>query len=163
MPFFRRLKITTAYEYLEKRFNVAVRLFGSSSFILFQLARMAIVVYLPALALATATGMNVYTCIAIMAILSTLYTVLGGIEAVIWTDVLQTFVLVGGTIIALILIIQNIGGLGSFYEAAQADNKWQLTDWRFNFTELVTVAIFVGSFFINFGPYTTDQAVIQRY
>ena len=163
LPFFRRLKITTAYEYLEKRFNVAVRLFGSSSFILFQLARMAIVVYLPALALATATGMNVYTCIAIMAILSTLYTVLGGIEAVIWTDVLQTFVLVGGTIIALILIIQNIGGLGSFYEAAQADNKWQLTDWRFNFTELVTVAIFVGSFFINFGPYTTDQAVIQRY
>ena len=58
LPFFRRLDVTTAYEYLERRFNVAVRLFGSSAFVLFQLGRMGIVIFLPAIALSAATGMS---------------------------------------------------------------------------------------------------------
>ncbi|MBN1420562.1 MAG: sodium:solute symporter, partial [Planctomycetes bacterium] len=87
LPFFRRLNVTTAYEYLERRFHPSVRLIGSLSFVAFQLGRMAIVVYLPALALKTATGLDLYACILIIGILSTIYTALGGIEAVIWTDV----------------------------------------------------------------------------
>ncbi|HIE70727.1 MAG TPA: hypothetical protein EYP98_11415, partial [Planctomycetes bacterium] len=110
LPFFRRLDITSAYEYLERRFNLPVRLFGSASFIAFQLLRMAIVVFLPALALTTITGINVYLCILIMGVLSTLYTVLGGMEAVIWTDVLQTVVLLGGMLIAIIIVAMDVGG-----------------------------------------------------
>jgi N-acetylneuraminic acid mutarotase len=80
LPFFRRLNIATAYEYLEKRFNVALRLFGGIAFCLMQLGRMGIVLFLPAVALATVTDFNVYTCILVMGIFCTIYTVLGGIE-----------------------------------------------------------------------------------
>ncbi|MFT5153174.1 MAG: SSS family solute:Na+ symporter, partial [Planctomycetota bacterium] len=116
LPFFCRLNITSAYEYLERRFNLAVRLFGSASFILFQLMRMAIVVFLPALALSTITGIDVYACILIMGVLSTLYTVIGGMEAVIWTDVLQTVVLIGGMLIAIFIVAGEVGGLGKVLE-----------------------------------------------
>ncbi|MHC4753091.1 MAG: sodium:solute symporter family transporter [Planctomycetota bacterium] len=95
IPLFRRLNITTAYEYLEKRFHVSIRIFGSLSFITFQLGRMGVVILLPALALSAVTGMNVYLCITLIGVLSTVYTALGGMEAVIWTDVLQAVVLIG--------------------------------------------------------------------
>ncbi|MHC4503778.1 MAG: sodium:solute symporter family transporter, partial [Planctomycetota bacterium] len=101
IPFFCKLNVTTAYEFLEKRFNLAVRLYGSITFILYQLGRMAVVVLLPALALSAVTGVDTYTCIVIMGVLCTLYTVLGGIEAVIWTDVLQVGVLLGGALLSL--------------------------------------------------------------
>ena len=100
LPFFRRLNVTTAYEYLEHRFNLPIRLFGAASFVVFQLGRMGIVLLLPALALAAVTGMDVRACIVVMGVLCTLYTVLGGIEAVIWTDVLQVVVLFGGALVA---------------------------------------------------------------
>ena len=63
LPFFRRLNITTAYEFLEKRFHISIRLFGSLSFVLFQLGRMGIVILLPALALSAVTGFNVFVCV----------------------------------------------------------------------------------------------------
>ena len=163
LPFFRRLDITTAYEYLERRFNLAVRLFGSASFIAFQLLRMAIVVFLPALALSTITGINVYVCILIMGALSTLYTVLGGMAAVIWTDVLQTVVLVGGMLIAIIIVAVDVGGFGAVFTAAEAADKTQMWDWSMSTTDLVTWSILLGTLALQFGPYTTDQSVIQRY
>ena len=76
LPFFRRLNVTSAYEYLEMRFSLAIRLLGSSSFVIFQLARMGIVILLPALALSAVTGLDVVTCIILMGVLSTLYTCL---------------------------------------------------------------------------------------
>lgn len=163
LPFFRNLNITTAYEYLEKRFNIFVRMFGSASFILFQVARMGIVVYLPALALSTVVGLDIYTAIVIMGVLAILYTVLGGIEAVIWTDVIQVIVLIGGLILSLIYIAIDIGDVGYIFETAFADNKMKLFDFRFSWTEVVTWSLFLGSFALNFAPYTTDQAVVQRY
>jgi SSS family solute:Na+ symporter len=96
LPLFRSLNVTTAYEYLEKRFHVSIRVLGSLSFVAFQLGRMGIVILLPALALSAVTGANVYLCIALIGLLSTVYTALGGMEAVIWTDVLQAVVLIGG-------------------------------------------------------------------
>lgn len=163
LPFFRNLNITTAYEYLEKRFNIAVRMFGSASFVFFQMARMGIVVYLPALALSTVVGLDIYSAIVIMGILAILYTVLGGIEAVIWTDVIQVIVLIGGLILGLIYIALDVGDVGYIFETAYADNKMKLFDFRFSWTEVVTWSLFLGSFALNFAPYTTDQAVVQRY
>ncbi|MEA3461766.1 MAG: sodium:solute symporter, partial [Bacteroidota bacterium] len=86
IPLYRRLKITTAYEYLEIRFNLFLRLAGSISFILFQVGRMGVVLFLPAIALNVVTGIDIYVCILLMGLLSLLYTFMGGIEAVIWTD-----------------------------------------------------------------------------
>lgn len=163
LPFYRRLNVTTAYEYLEKRFNINVRVFASLSFVLFQLVRMGIVVYLPALALSTVVGMDIYLAIIVMGILAILYTYLGGMEAVIWTDVVQVIVLMGGLIVGLIFIALEVGDVGYIFETAYNDGKLQLVDLRFSTTEVVTWSLFLGSFALSFVPYTTDQAVVQRY
>lgn len=163
LPFFRKLNITTAYEYLEKRFNVVVRMFGSTSFVLFQLVRMGIVVYLPALALSTVVGINIYMAISIMGVLAILYTYMGGMEAVIWTDVIQVIVLIGGLVVGLVYIALEGGGVSYIFKTAYADGKLQMVDWRFSFTEVVTWSLFLGSFALTLVPYTTDQAVVQRY
>ena len=93
LPFFRQLDVVSAYEYLERRFNLAVRLFGSASFIVFQVARTGIVLFLPALALSTVSNLDINACIIGMGVLTILLTVFGGMEAVVWTDVAQAIIL----------------------------------------------------------------------
>ncbi len=163
LPVFRRLSLATAYEYLERRFSLAVRMFGSCAFLIAQLARMGIVVFLPALALATVTGVDIQICILSTGILATLYTTLGGMEAVVWTDVLQVFVLVGGVLVALGIAIAGAGGAGPLWELAQRDAKFLLWDGGFAWTETASWSLLLGSIFLMIPPYTTDQAVIQRY
>jgi SSS family transporter len=165
LPRFRRLKITTAYEFLEQRFDVSIRLLGSLAFVTFQLGRMGIVVLLPALALSAVTGINVFVCIALMGLLSTLYTVLGGIEAVIWTDVLQAIVLTGGALVALVIVISRLdGGAGELVSAGMAQDKFDLAYLSWDWTSEALAVVILGAIFTNaLIPYTTDQAVIQRY
>ncbi|MCD6392071.1 MAG: sodium:solute symporter, partial [Planctomycetes bacterium] len=110
LPFFRKIDAASAYEYLEKRFSRPVRLFASASFILFQIGRMAIVLYLPALALAAITPFTELQCILLMGVLSIVYCTMGGLEAVVWTDAIQTFVLLGGALLSLVLIIFSVQG-----------------------------------------------------
>ncbi|MEE3199546.1 MAG: sodium/solute symporter, partial [Planctomycetota bacterium] len=167
MPAFRRANITTVYEYLEIRFSIAVRLFASVSFILFQLGRMTIVLYLPALALKAVTGIDIYTCVVLMVILATVYTYLGGIEAVIWTDVLQAVVLVGGAIIAIFVIAGSVeGGFGGLYSEALSAGKMATADFDWgpeSFTREVFWVILLGGIFQQIATYGSDQAVVQRY
>ena len=163
LPFYRRLNVTTAYEYLEKRFNVAVRLFGSAAFVLFQLGRMSIVLYLPAIALATVTGIDVIICILLMGVLATAYTVMGGIEAVIWTDVIQVVVLMGGALLCLGVIVADVGGFGQVIAVGQANQKFRTFLWSWDSTQATVWVVVFGTFLANLAPYTADQAVIQRY
>lgn len=164
LPFYRRLDVTTAYEYLERRFNLATRFVGSLAFLLFQLGRMGVVLYLPALALATVTGFDIFVCIVFMGFLSTLYTVLGGIEAVVWTDVLQVLVLLGGAILCLFIIVGAVdGGAAEIYALAQSENKLRAVDFSWDFTTATLWVILLGQFLSQLVPYTADQTVIQRY
>jgi len=164
LPFFRRLQITSAYEYLEQRFNVAVRLFGSIAFILFQLGRIGIVLFLPAIALAATTGINVYVAILAMGLLSTLYTVLGGMEAVVWTDVSQVIILIGGALLSLVIILLDIdGGAGAMFSTGLAEGKFHMFNWTWDWTTDAVWVVVVGNIFANLIPYTSDQAVVQRY
>ncbi len=163
LPFFRRLNITTAYEYLEKRFDVLVRLVGSLTFIVFQFARMGIVIYLPALALSAVTGVDVFVCILLMGIMCTIYTVLGGIEAVIWTDVVQVLVLLGGALLCIVMVAVDVGGFGEVVRIGMAHDKFRIFNWGTSPAEMTVWVMVVGMLFLNLTPYTTDQAVIQRY
>jgi SSS family transporter len=167
LPFYRRLGVTSAYEYLEKRFNKATRLLGSASFVLFQLGRMGVVLFLPALALSTVTGINVYACIVVMGVLATLYTVLGGIEAVVWTDVLQVFVLLGGALVSLVIIALKLsasdGGLAAAFTMVGDADKLRLADLDWPATEAVLWVIVVGAAMQILVSYTGDQTVVQRY
>jgi SSS family transporter len=164
LPFYRRLNVTTAYEYLERRFSLPVRLFSSAAFMLYQLARMGIVICLPAIALSTVTGFNVYVCILLMGVLATVYTVLGGIEAVIWTDVLQVFVLMGGALLSVIIIAANVdGGFGAIISTGMAEGKFHTFNWTWDIATMGVWVVVVGNLFSNLLPYTADQTVIQRY
>ena len=167
LPFYRRLNVTSAYEYLEKRFNKATRLLGSASFVLFQLGRMGVVLFLPALALKTVTGIDVYSCIIVMGVLATLYTVLGGIEAVVWTDVLQVVVLMGGAILSLGIIALKLagveGGLAGVCTMIGDADKLRLADFDWTVTKPVLWVIVFGSAAQILVSYTGDQTVVQRY
>jgi SSS family solute:Na+ symporter len=164
LPHLRRPGVTSAYEFLERRFSPGLRLFGALSFTLFQLARMGIVLLLPALALSAVTGIDIYLCILAMGVLSTAYTVLGGIEAVIWTDVIQVVVLLGGALAAIVIITFGIdGGFTSIFELANAQDKLRLIDLDWSLASDGVLVLIFGSIFANLIPYTSDQAVVQRY
>lgn len=163
LPFYRRLNVTTAYEYLERRFHVVVRTIGSIAFLLFQFGRIGIVLFLPAIALSVVTGINIETCIIVMAVLSIFYTVLGGIEAVIWTDVKQVVVLTVGAIVCLILITTDVGGVDHLIDLAAADGKLKLVDLDFDFQSPTLWVILGGGIGTNLINQTSDQTFVQRY
>ncbi|MCF7838303.1 MAG: sodium/solute symporter [Candidatus Marinimicrobia bacterium] len=164
LPFYRRLNVTTAYEYLEQRFHVTVRLLGSLAFLLFQLGRMAVVLFLPSLALATVTGLNIYLCISVMGVLATLYTVLGGIEAVIWTDVLQVLVLMGGALLGLLVIITKVpGGLGGIIALGTTADKFRVANLTWDMAAASLWVVVLGQWLAQLVPYSADQTVVQRY
>lgn len=164
IPFFRRLNVTSAYEYLEHRFSSNVRLLGSLSFILFQMGRMGIVLYLPAVAIASVTGINIFLLITIMGVICIIYTVMGGIEAVVWTDVAQVIILLGGALLCFFVAVFNIdGGFKTVISQGLADNKFDLFKLGWKPDSLVLWVCIVGFFFLNLIPYTSDQTVVQRY
>ncbi len=166
MPFFRRIDATSAYEYLEKRFSRSVRLFGSASFTLFHLFRMAVVMSLTGLALAVATPLTPAQSVLLMGVLSILYCTMGGVEAVIWTDTLQTFVLLGGALIAMIMLVMGTdGGATGFISTATAADKFTIANLHLNPTsaQIALWVIVVGAIGQNLSSYTADQAVVQRY
>jgi SSS family transporter len=181
MPFFRQIDATSAYEYLQKRFNMPVRLFGSASFMLFHVFRMGIVMSLAALALSTVADFsfmlgwiglggianaNAVACILIMGVLSIIYCTMGGVEAVVWTDTIQTFVLLGGGLLCFILMIQNVdGGLSGFIDIAAQNKKVRMVNlhWDSSSTSLALWVVLIGAFGQNLSSYTADQAIVQRY
>ena len=167
LPFFCRLGITSAYEYLEKRFNLGVRLFGSAAFVVFMVCRVAVVTLLPAIALNAVTGISIDACILICGILTMIYCSLGGLEAVIWSDFVQGIVLMGGAVSVLVLLIMKTGGDGAhfatFWNVASTYNKNTMWDFRFILTQPVFWVVAVQGLISNLSSYTSDQCVIQRY
>jgi SSS family transporter len=164
VPRYRRANVPTAYTYLEQRFNLAVRIYGSLVFMLFQFGRMAIVLYLPAITLSASTGLSIEVCILATGVLATFYTMLGGIEAVIWTDVVQSIVLLSGAILALYLVATNIeGGVSAAFSTAIENDKFHTFNWTWDMTTTAVWVCILGNFFAMFYPYTADQTMVQRY
>ncbi len=164
LPFFRRFNLSTAYEYLELRFNRTVRWLASGLFISFMVSRIAIVLFLPSLALHAVTGFNIYWSIIIMGMVTIIYCTSGGIEAVVWGDVIQGFILVTGALLALIFMVHGSdGGLPGFFNASMEYNKFHLADFSFDFTQTVFWVVVIGGLANSLILYTSDQSVVQRY
>ena len=169
LPFYRRLDITTAYEYLEKRFNVATRVIGSVTFMLFHVGRVAIVLYLPALALSSVTSIDIFVAIAVIGVLCVIYTVMGGIEAVVWTDAIQAIVLIGGALLCFGLVVSQVdGGLGAIGSAMSDQGKgieaaWSSSDISIGKGSTSGFVLFVAFMLANLPSYTSGQDVVQRY
>ncbi len=166
LPFYRRIDATSAYEYMEMRFNRGVRLFASASFTVFHIFRMAVVMSLTGLALAVATPLTPTQSVLVMGLLSILYCAMGGIEAVIWTDTVQTVVLLGGAVVAFALLVTGTdGGFSQMIETANQADKLRLLNlhWDPTSSQLAVWIVIVGGFGQNLSSYTADQAVVQRY
>ena len=164
LPFFRRLNVTSAYEYLQRRFNYSTRLMASILFISFMVARTALVLYLPSLALTTVTGIDIYICIILMGLVTVVYCTMGGVEAVVWGDVIQGIILVGGAFFAAGYLIANTdGGFSGFVQIAAEHDKFRLFEWSFDCTKAVFWVTILGGLANNLISYTSDQTVIQRY
>ncbi len=163
VPLIRRLNVTSTYEYLELRFHVSVRLMGSLICILTQLgSRMAVVLFLPALALSKVTGIGVVESVFAMGFIATLYTYLGGIKAVIWTDVVQVIILLGGAFFCLGYVIVHVdGGFVGFIETAGAYEKLKVFDWRLTL-EAATVWVFFLAAGAGIMTIPNDQVMMQR-
>jgi len=164
LPYFRKMKLTSVYQYLEIRFSPNVKLLGSLTFIVFQVSRLGIVIYLPALVLSAVTGVNILICILAITVITTAYSVSGGIEAVIWTEVMQVAVLLGGALLSLVFIAQSVdGGMARVVTEAMQHDKFRLAVLRWDITEPVLWVVFVGGFLTQLVTYSSDQVVVQRY
>ncbi len=165
VPFFRNLNVTTAYEYLEYRFDVRLRTASSLIFILFHIFRVAIVIYLPTLAICAVSSLNPYVVSVLIGILCIIYTFLGGLEGVIWSDVIQGFILLFGGIFIILFafglmdwkvieVIKSAGEQGKFFTAQ---------DFSFSLVADTVPLVFIGAIFSNLYQYIGSQDVVQRY
>jgi solute:Na+ symporter, SSS family len=164
LPAYRARRITSVYEFLEARFSPSIRAYGALTFVIMQMGRIAIVLYLPALVLYEVTGLPVEWMILVMGILVTIYTVLGGIEVVIWTDVVQTVILISGAVLALILICMQVdGGIAEVISIGAQNGKFQLAHFDPSVSKDILWFLLIGAIFTNLVPYASDQTLVQRY
>ena len=164
LPFFRKLKLTSAYEYLEVRFNLPCRLFASAAFILFMVARTAIVAYLPSLALCAVTGIDINVAIVVVTLITIVYCTVGGVEAVIWSDFVQSVILIASTALILVwLIVGTDGGWSGFIAKGMEAHKFRVFDLTFDWTKPCFWVVLIGGLVANLASYTSDQCVVQRY
>jgi len=164
VPFYSRLNLYTAYEYLERRFNVRVRLLISALFLMLRSWHVAVAVYGPALVINLVTGINVWECILMMGLFTTFYTTLGGMKAVIWTDVIQFVTVISGiTLISVIALHHVPGGAVTAFRVARDAGKLNLLNLSTDPKQLTSLwACLIGGAILALAPLTTDQAILQR-
>ncbi|MEO1622072.1 MAG: sodium/solute symporter, partial [Cyanobacteria bacterium J06632_3] len=165
LPFFMRLNLTTAYEYLEKRFDSKTRSLGSLCFLLFVIARLGGLLYAASLAVSTVIGIPLSTAILIVGIVSIVYTVAGGIAAVVWTDVLQfamIFIGIGAGIWAAASGVP--GGLGQLWSTAAEAGKLTVIDPSWDPASIYTLPTALFAYgTLAFAVAGTNQQSVQRY
>jgi len=164
LPLFYQSRFFTAYQYLEERFSRPVRTLASSLFILRVLLWLAAATYAPALALQQATGMPLAFTILCTGLLTTFYTTLGGMKAVIWTDLMQLAVLFGGQLMIVVVALGKVpGGAAGVYEMAAEAGRLDLSFSLDPTARMTFWAILIGAPFLHLVQLATDQVSVQRY
>ncbi|HAI14142.1 MAG TPA: sodium:solute symporter [Phycisphaerales bacterium] len=164
IPFFRRSKITSTFEYLEMRFHPFARFYASITFLFGQFLRLGVVLYLASLAISALLDVNVITVMIITGLFITFYTVLGGIDAVIWTDVMQTIILLfGGLFCLLFLVFQLPEGVGQLMEIANAHDKFSFGPMTWDLNDRTAYTLMILGVIGWTKAQCCDQNVVQRY
>ena len=165
LPFFYNLQLYSIYEYLEKRFNLTIRLLGSGIFILFKCCYLALAIFAPAIVIEVLTGINLIWIVLITGVVTTLYTLLGGIKSVIWTDALQLVILLGGIFLVIGIGIAGVdGGLSGVLETGKTFEKFNYFNTSFSLTETYTIWNgLIGGAFLMISQFGTDQTEMQRF
>jgi SSS family solute:Na+ symporter len=164
VPFYRRTGEVSAYTHLEKRFGPWARTYAVICFLLTQLARMGSIFFGIALSLQALLGYPLSTIMIVMGVCIIFYTVLGGMEAVIWTEVVQGIIKTLGAVVILVLIISEMpGGVSGIIDIGTQDHKFSLGSLSPDLTETTFWVILFYGFFINLNNFGMDQNYIQRY
>ncbi|KAJ8040720.1 Sodium-coupled monocarboxylate transporter 2 [Holothuria leucospilota] len=163
VPVFYRLEITTVYEYLEMRFGNTLRFLVIASEFFSEFIYMGIVVYTPALALSTVTGINLTFTILGIGVICTFYTSIGGIKAVIWTDVFQAGSMILGACIMIIVGTVKVGGVAEGWHRAVEGGRGELVDFNIDPTIRYTFwSIIIGGSLFWMRVAGTKQSLVQR-
>ena len=164
VPLYRDVIGISAYEYFEKRFGVFARMYSSIAFVLTHFSKMGTVFFLLALALSSMTGVNTFVIIWIIGLVVITITLIGGIEAVIWADVIQGFLLIVGGIVSFIILLFALkGGPAEVWHIAEANGKTGFGPYDFNFKKLTFIVMVINGIFYAIQKYGTDQTMVQRY
>ena len=164
VPFYRNQGSVSAYTFLEERFGPWARVYASTCYLLTQIARMGSILYLLALPMNALLGWDIKTIIVCTSIAITFYSMMGGIKAVIWTEAIQGFILIGGAVVCFLVIIFGMPeGPKQFWDIAIADNKFSLGSFGSSLTESTFWVCLVYGIFINLQNYGIDQNYVQRY
>lgn len=167
IPFFMRLRFTSVYEYLEHRFDYRARLMGGLLFLLLRLGWVSLVMYSGSIALSKMGGWNFYATIAVLGVAATLYTYYGGLEGVVWTDVLQAVMLFGGAAAIVLFVWFDTGdGPLAWWQAAGEHSKAHTRPVWFSFDPTVRITMgtaLMSGFFWQICTHCSDQVVLQRY
>jgi solute:Na+ symporter, SSS family len=164
VPLYRRQGNISAYNYLEVRFGPWARIYASSCYVLTQLMRTGAILLLLALPLNALFGWNVRTVIIYTGVAVTLYSMLGGIQAVIWTDAVQGFILISGAVVcAVILTFSMPEGPGQIFQIAFENHKFSLGSFGMSLTDSTFWVVLAFGLFMNLQNYGIDQNFVQRY
>lgn len=164
VPLYRRIGSISAYNYLETRFGVWARVYASACYLLTQLMRTGAILLLLALPINALFGFNIRTIIIVTGVAVTLYSMLGGIRAVVWTDAIQGIVLILGAVVsALVLTFSMPEGPKQVFEIAAANNKFNLGSFGASLSESTFWVVLIYGLFINLQNYGIDQNFVQRY
>lgn len=164
VPLFRKVIGLSTYEYFEKRFGGFARYYSSSSFIIRQFAGMGTVLFLIAVAIHEMTNISPYIILAVVGLVLVIVNLKGGMQAVIWLDVFQGFMLFASGIICLGVILFNIeGGIPEAIKIATENNRTGFGPYDIDFTRLTLIVMIINGAFYAIQKYGTDQTVVQRY
>ena len=164
VPFYRSTGEVSAYSHMEHRFGPWARAYLVFCYMLTQLARIGAILYLVAIAVEPLTGWDVRAIIVVTGVLVIAYTLLGGIEAVIWTDVVQSIVLTAGILLSLFVLLTGMPeGAGQVFQIAGEHHKFQLGEHGFHLVAASFVGVFLFGLFENLKNFGIDQSYVQRY
>lgn len=164
VPFYRSISSVSAYSFLEEKFGYWARAYAAICYLLTQVARIGSVLFLLALALHFMLGWSIASIIIVTGLAVVIYSMLGGIKAVIWTDAIQGIILIFGALLSMIVLLISLpGGMTQFFEVGKEFDKFSLGSFGLEMsTSTFWVTIFYG-LFINLQNYGIDQNYIQRY
>ena len=168
LPIYSKLEIDTAYHYLQKRFQSGnLRILGALMFIIYQLGRMSIIMYLPSMALAEVTGLDVNMLIIVMGVIAIIYSYSGGLKAVLYTDFIQGTILIVGIALSLVAMIGSIhGGWGTVWDTLTTGHKFMLENEVWFSPDIISSSvfiIFIGGGLGTFASYISSQDIVQRF
>ena len=164
VPFYRRRGEVSAYHHLEARFGSWARTYAVVCYLLTQLARMGTIMYLLALALAPLTGWSLVTLILLTGILVIAYTLVGGMEAVIWTDVMQSIVFIVGSLACVVVLAMGMPeGPSQLFRVAMAHDKFSLGSFGPSISQSTFWVVLFYGIFMNLQNFGVDQNFVQRY